>query len=88
MNIVKMKMVEIPAFLTVFTSLTNLDVGLHDKENLSVVLIFLDCTNIFLMIPQRCAYYKYVIGDIFSPMNDDRNMELIRTSKSGMDACK
>ena len=40
------------------------------------------------MIPQRGIFYKYTVGDIFSPMNDDQNMELIRTSNSGMDACK
>ena len=54
MNFVKMNMVKVPAFFTVFTSLTNLNVGLRDKDNLKFVLIFLDL--VFLMTPKRGIY--------------------------------
>ena len=35
-------MVEIPAFWKILTSLTNLNVGLRDKDNFKFVLSFLD----------------------------------------------
>ena len=64
-------MVEIPAFWKILTSLTNLNVGLRDKGNFTIVLIVPDLT--FVDDPKERHLNIGSLG-YFQSLNDERNI--------------